>query len=186
MVLVYGTEEWESAYQEILQRRLSEKSEPYVRGTPEWVYAYEKLVQEDAVYKEAAKGWEGTVTLHTLAEPDIGMEEDGYMLMDLWHGDCRSMRIVGPEAGEASDYVLTGSYLIWKRISIGEQDTNKALMQGRLKLKGDLPKLARYTQASTRLTDLSIQLGGRFFDELDPEETEEIKRMNEELKEKLL
>jgi putative sterol carrier protein len=186
MALAYGSGEWEAAYQEILKKRLQEKNEPYIQGTPEWLHAYEKLVQADTEYREYAQGWEGTVAIHSLADPETGIEEDAYMLMDLWHGECRSMRIVPPEVGEGADFVLTGSYWTWKRINRGEMDTNKAVMQGKLKLNGDLPKMVRYGQASTRLTELSIQVGGRYLDELSLEEKEDLKKLGEELKAKLL
>lgn len=181
MAAAYGTDEWEDAYQKILQRRLREAKKPYVQGTPEWIDAYEKMVQGDAEYREAAAGWEGTVALHTVADPSIGMERDSYILMDLWHGECRSIRPVPPEVGEAADYVITGSYWTWKQSGQGELDTNKAVMQGKLRLRGDLGTIVRYNKASSRLTELSGQLGGRFLDELDPEEAEEIRMLTEEM-----
>jgi putative sterol carrier protein len=183
---VYGSAEWEGIYQEILQRRLKEEKEPYVQGSPEWVDAYEKLVQGDAEYTEAAAGWEGTVVLHTLADPSIGIEQDSYILMDLWHGECRSIRPVPPEVGEAADFVITGSYWTWKQSGKGELDTNKAVMQGKLKLKGDLGTIVRYNKASSRLTELSAQLGGRYLDELEPEEAEQMKRLTEEMTTRLI
>ncbi len=186
MAPVYGTDEWEAAYQEILQRRLREQAPPYIQGTPEWIDAYEKSIQGDATYKEVAAGWEGTVVIHSLAEPGLGIEYDSYILMDLWHGDCRSIRPAPPEVGEAADYVLTASYWTWKATNTGELDTNKAVMQGKLKLKGDLGKIVRYNQAASRLTELSAQVGGRFFDELSLEEQEEMRLLSEEMIERLM
>jgi len=186
MALTYGTEEWEAAYQEILQRRLREQSPPYIQGSPEWIDTYEKLVQGDATYKEAAAGWEGTVVLHSLADRDLGIEDDSYILMDLWHGDCRSIRPVTPEVGEAADYVLTASYWTWKGSNTGELDTNKAVMQGKIKLKGDLGNIVRYNQAASRLTELSAQVGGRWFDELSQEEQEEMRLLTEEMIDRLM
>jgi putative sterol carrier protein len=186
MAIAYGSDEWEAAYQEILQRRLKESSPPFIQGTPEWIDAYEKLVQGDDAYREAAAGWEGTVVLHNIADPSIGIEQDSYILMDLWHGECRSIRPVPPEVGEAADYVLSASYWTWKATSSGELDTNKAVMQGKIKLKGDLSKIVRYNQASSRLSELSAQLGGRWFDELKPEEQEEVRLLGEEMAERFM
>ena len=186
MTLEFGSSEWEEAYQEILQRRLEGTQPPYIQGSPEWVDAYEKLVQGDAAYSEAAAGWEGTVVLHTLADPSIGIERDAYILMDLWHGECRGIRPVPPEVGEAADFVLSGSYWTWKATGTGELDSNKAVMQGKMKLKGDLAKIVRYNQAATRLSELSAQLGGRWFDELSPEEQEEMRLLTEELVARLM
>lgn len=59
MAPVYGSDEWEEAYQEILRRRLQVATRPYVIGTPEWVDDYEKAVQQDEKYREVAAKWEG-------------------------------------------------------------------------------------------------------------------------------
>lgn len=186
MALEYGTDAWEAAYQEILQRRLQKASKPYMTGTPEWVDAYEKEVREDETYKEDAAQWEGTVVLHTIAEPDNGMKRDLYILMDLWHGDCRKMRIVPPEAGEAADYVISATATTWKRLSGNGLDTNKAMMQGKLKLKGDLATLVRYRNAAMRLGALSAKLKSRSIDNLSQEEADELLKLEEEFTEKLL
>jgi putative sterol carrier protein len=186
MALVYGSDEWEEAYQEILRKRKGIATQPYVIGTPEWVDAYEKAIQEDEIYKEFAADWEGTVVLHTMAEPDAGVERDIYILMDLWHGDCRSMRIVPPEVGEAADYVIAGSPTTWKRMGAGELDANKAVMQGKLRLKGDLGTMVRYSKASARLGKVSAKLRGCSPDKLDPEEASRLRVLEDEFIERLL
>ena len=186
MALEYGTDAWEAAYQEILSKRLQKASKPYMTGTPEWVDTYEKEVQKDETYKEIAAQWEGTVTLHTIADPSNGMKRDLYILMDLWHGDCRSMRIVPPEVGEAADYVISGTATTFKRLSSNGLDTNKAIMQGKIKLKGDLGTLVRYRNAAERLGKLSASLKGRNVDDLEREEAKELGRLDEEFAEKLL
>ncbi len=186
MALFYGSAAWEEAYQDILCRRKQIATTPFVIGTPEWVEAYEKAVQEDQVYKELAANWEGTVVLHTLAEPDVGVMRDIYIFLDLWHGDCRSIRLVPPEIGEAADYVIAGAPTVWKKMGAGQLDTNKAVMQGKLKLKGDLGNLVRYSKAATRLGEISAKLKGRSPDKLDPEEAEKLGRLEDEFTEKLL
>ena len=184
MALSYGTDEWVNAYLEMVKERQESVSKPYIMGTPEWVAQYEKLIQEDAEYKEAAKDWEGTVVIHILPKPDIGLETDIYMFMDLWHGDCRFVRLVPPEVGEAADYVITGEYERWRAVMAKELDTIKGMMQGKLKLKGDLPTIVRAVKASARLVDLSASTEPRFPDELPPEEVDKLRALLKELKEK--
>ncbi|WP_287153069.1 SCP2 sterol-binding domain-containing protein [Candidatus Solincola tengchongensis] len=184
MALTYGTEEWEKAYLELVKERQATQSKPYIMGTPEWVAQYEELVQNDAEYKEAAKDWEGSVVIKILAKPEIGLDDDLYMFMDLWHGDCRFIRIVPPEVGESGDYVITGEYERWKSVMAKELDTVKAMMQGKLKLKGDLPSIVRAVKAASRLVDLSASTNPRFPDELSPEEIEDLRKLLREAKEK--
>jgi len=186
MAPVYGSDEWEEAYQEILRRRLQVATRPYVIGTPEWVDDYEKAVQQDEKYREVAAKWEGSVVLHTIAEPDMGVKRDIYILMDLWHGECRGMRVVPPGVGEAADYVISGSPTTWLRLGKGEIDTNKAVMQGKIRLKGNLSNLVRYGQASACLGKVSATLRGRSYDALEPREAEDLKALEEEFVARLI
>ncbi len=182
MAYTYGTEEWEKAYREMVKERLSKVKKPYVWGSPEWVASWEKNIQEDDNYKEVAKNWEGTVVIHTLANPDIGLDDDTFTLMDLWHGDCRSVRLVPREAGENGDYVLSGEFERWQAILEKELDVTKAMMQGKIKLKGSLPTIVRYVKASIRLTDLAAQIETVFPTELSEEEREAYNKDFKELR----
>jgi putative sterol carrier protein len=154
MALTYGTDEWIQEYNKLVEERLK-NGPPYVFGTPEWVATYEKLVQNDEAYKEAAKTWEGSVVLRVLPKPDIGLDRDLYIFMDLWHGDARYFRIVPPEVGESGDFVITGEYERWKQVMAKQLEPTKGMMQGKLKLKGDLPTIVRAVKAAVRLVELS-------------------------------
>jgi putative sterol carrier protein len=186
MALQYGSREWEDAYQEILEKRLQKASEPYVTGSPEWVNAYEKAICEDELYRKLAAKWEGTVVLHTIAEPELDVNRDIYIFMDLWHGDCRRMRLVPPAIGETADFVISGSPTTWLRLGKGRLDTNKAVIQGKISLKGDLATLVRYSQAAKRLGQVSAKLKGRSYRMLDPQEAEELQALEKEFVEKLI
>ena len=169
----YGTQEWEDAYRDLVEKRLEEASEPYISGSPEWLAVFEKLVKEDVQYKEDAKDWEGSVVLVTLANPEEGLEEDVYLLMDLWHGDCRSIRFVPREVGEKGDFIISADGRRWRQIREGELDATKALMQGKMKMRGDLPKVVRSAKATTRLTELSSSIDVIYPEDMDEAAAEE-------------
>jgi putative sterol carrier protein len=175
MAYTYGTEEWENAYREEVGRRLASESRPFIVATPEWTAEFEGLVQEDADYREYAKEWEGSVALQINAEPEAGLDDDIFILMDLWHGDCRSIRIVPREAAERADYQITGDYAKWKAVLQKELDVVKAIMQGKLKLRGDLPTIVRNVKAATRLVELAGMVEGRFPDEMPEPEREKFR-----------
>lgn len=166
MALAYGTDEWLQAYNDLVQERMP-LGPPYIMGTPEWVATYENLVQNDAAYKEAAKTWEGSVVLHILPKPEIGLDKELYIFMDLWHGDARFIKAVPPDVGESGDFVITGEYDRWKQVMMKELDTVKGMMQGKLKLKGDLPTIVRAVKAAVRLVDISNIIDTTFPDDLD-------------------
>ncbi len=99
------------------------------------------------------------------ADPRAGIESDLYLYMDLWHGDCRDMRVVSPEEGEEAKFVIRGAYDRWKQVAKGELDPIKGMMQGKLKLKGDLPYIVRYVQAAKELVTCTSKIPARFPDE---------------------
>jgi len=184
MAYTYGTDEWEEAYKEEVAKRVESEPQPYIYFTPEWVALFEKAIQEDAEYKEVAKDWEGTVVLHVQAKPEYGLDQDLYVLLDLWHGECRSARIVPSSAGQAGDFVITGSMDRWIQVGRKELDPVKGMMQGKLKLKGDLPTIVRNVRAASRLVDISSDIGGKYPDELNAEEIEKLRGIVSELSEK--
>jgi putative sterol carrier protein len=131
----------------------------------EWVKRFKEEVQKSPSYKEAAKTWEGDLTLVLQADPQVGIEADLHLYMDLWHGDCRDMRLVSKEEGEKAQFVITGSYDRWKQVAKGELEPVKGMMQGKLKLKGDLPYIVRYVQAGKELISCTSKIPARFPDE---------------------
>jgi putative sterol carrier protein len=142
----------------------------------EWNAEYVKLINSSTEYREAAHDWEGTVVYGIQAEPDKHLAEDVFALYDLWHGECREGRQVTAEEAAQADFVITAPYTIWKQISVKELDPIKALMQGKLKMKGDLAKAMRYTKATTILNDLATQVPDtEYLDELPRERLQELK-----------
>jgi putative sterol carrier protein len=185
MALQYGTDEYDREYQAELDKRL-QAPPPYIYLTPEWVSLYEKAVQGDAPYRESAQGWEGKVCLHVEAEPKYGLDIALYIVLDLWHGDCRSAKIVPTDVGEASEFVITGTADRWLQVIRKELDTIKGMMQGKLKLKGDLPTIVRYVKAAARLVEIATEVGGKFPDELPPEGVEGLRNLVNDLSAKFL
>lgn len=175
MAYVYGTGEWELAFEGLVRDLMAVERPPYIMGTPAWIGAYLRLIQEDQVYRGLAKGWEGSVVIHILPEPSVGLEDDMYLMMDLWNGECRSLRLVPRSVGEGGDYVLTADYHRWKQVLTGELDATKGMIQGKIKLRGNLPTIVRYAKAATRLTELAGMVETVFLDEMSPEEVEAFK-----------
>lgn len=175
MSYTYGTLEWQDSFTKLTIDMVDSERAPYIMGTPSWIAAYERLIQNDATYKGLAKAREGSVVIHVLADPEVGLDTDMYLLMDLWHGDCRSVRLVPTEAGESGDFLLTGSYDRWKQVMTGDLDAVKGMMQGKIKLRGDLPTIVRYSKAATRLVEIVTGVDTVFLDDMTPEEIEAFK-----------
>jgi putative sterol carrier protein len=173
MPYIYGTPEWEAAYVKITKERMA-KPKPFVIFSPEWIGEWERYLQKDSKYKEAAfDWWESSVVLHLQKNPDLGVEQDMYLFMDLWHKDVRTLRYVPAEAGKKGSFVITGSLERWLQVGRKQLDPVKGMMQGKLKLKGDLPTIVRAIKVALRLVETVGEMGGKFPDELNATEMEE-------------
>lgn len=131
----------------------------------EWLDEYVARINDSPAYKEAAASWEGDVAYVIEAEPDKGVPEDVWAWLDLWHGECREAKIVSSEEGEKSRFVIRAPYTRWKEVIRKELDPVKGMMQGKLKLKGDLPTIVRYVKAANELVNLSQTVPTEFPDE---------------------
>lgn len=132
----------------------------------EWTKEYIEAINSSPSYKEAAATWEGDVTFCFQAEPDKGVSEDLYAWFDLWHGDCREWKYgVTEQEGTGAKFVIKAPYSRWKEIIRKELDPIKGMMQGKLKLQGDLPTIVRYVKASNELVNIAATIPTEFIDE---------------------
>jgi putative sterol carrier protein len=134
----------------------------------EWFAAFVARINASEEYRDAAATWEGDVALVFEAEPDKGVPADVWGWLDLWHGECRTGRFVSAEEGGTARFVVRAPYSRWKDIIRGRLDPVKAIMQGKLKLRGDLPAILRHVRAANELVHLSSEVDTEFPDEIEP------------------
>ena len=132
----------------------------------EWLHDYVDQINGSADYREAAATWEGDIAYVFEAEPDKGVNDEVWAWLDLWHGDCRGSKYnLPPEEGEKSRFIIRAPYSRWKEVIRKELDPVKGMMQGKLKLKGDLPTIVRYVKAANELVNLAQTVPTEFIDE---------------------
>lgn len=132
----------------------------------EWLDQYVELINASKEYEEAAASWEGDLSYVFEREPDKGVPEDVWVWVDLWHGKCREARYGVPaEEGEKARFTIRAPYSRWKEVIRRELDPVKGMMQGKLKLKGDLPTIVRYVKAANELVNLASTVDTTFIDE---------------------
>jgi len=131
----------------------------------EWVKDYWEAIRQSD-YSETGKTWnKGAVSLVCKAEPSVGLEEDVGIWLDLHEGQCRDARVVSADEARTAPYVVTGEYARWKQVIQGKLDPIKGMMQGKLRLKGDLPTIVRYVKASKTLVASAAKVDTTFLDD---------------------
>jgi putative sterol carrier protein len=133
--------------------------------SPEFAEAFKAEINKSDVYRQAGKGWKWTVGLVVEAEPDKNVPEPKGIFMDLFDGQAREIRMVGADEAKKCDFVISAPYSRWKQVMRKELDPTKGMMQGKLKLKGDLPTIVRYTRASQEMTECTTRIDVEFPDE---------------------
>jgi putative sterol carrier protein len=85
--------------------------------------------------------------------------------MDLFEGDARDIHVGTAADAQQCNFVITAPYSRWKEVATKKLDATKGMLQGRLKLKGDLPTIVRYTKASQELTEATTRVPVEWPDE---------------------
>ena len=130
-----------------------------------WFEAFQVQINASDHYRESAADWEGDIAFRIVAEPDRNVPQDLWGYLDLWHGGCRAARAIGAGEGDAAAYTLSAPYSRWKDVVQGELDPIKAIMQGKLRVRGDLPTIVRYVKAANELVRLTGLVDTDFPDE---------------------
>ncbi|MGB9734843.1 MAG: SCP2 sterol-binding domain-containing protein [bacterium] len=147
----------------------------------EWIAAFKEKINSNPNYKESGANWEhGTISLIMQFDQDVlekikkdpvlskQMKEGETAVgvwLDLYHGVCREAKRVTAEEAEKAKFVIIGDYARWKSVMKKELDPVKGMMQGKLKLKGDLPTIVRFVKAAQDLVDSATMVDTKFVDE---------------------
>lgn len=131
----------------------------------EWVSQYKDAINGNPEYRTGAADWTyGVVALICKALPPQ-LPDDVGIWLDLDRGECREAKLVTLEESAKAPFCITGEYARWKQVIRKELDPIKGMMQGKLKLKGDLPTIVRAVKASQELVNSATMVPALFLDE---------------------
>jgi hypothetical protein len=75
----------------------------------EWMEEYKRQINSSEGYKKAGATWTaGVVALVISAKPEIGINEDFGMWLDLHQGVCREAKKVGLEEAQKAPFCIIG------------------------------------------------------------------------------
>lgn len=131
-----------------------------------WVEAFGKAINESPEYKEGGKPWTyGVTAMVVKAQPDIGLAEDFGIWLDLHEGVCRLAKPCTTAEAETAPFCIFGEYARWKQVIHKELEPVKGMMQGKLKLKGNLQIIVRNVKAAQALVICATRVPTKFLDE---------------------
>lgn len=119
----------------------------------EWTAAFKDAINANEAYAKAGKTWtHGKVAYVLEPRPDLGIETETAILLDLHAGECRDATMVDEQTAQSAEFVIYAVYERWKEVLSGQVDPTKAMMQNKLQLKkGHLPTIVKHVLASKEL-----------------------------------
>jgi len=126
-----------------------------------WVQAFVNAINNNANYADAAKTWEGDFLF--IVEPEGNLKETIQFWVDLWHGKAREGKEIPVGQTKTAAYTVNGKYNNWILVLSKKLDPIQALMQGKLKLKGDMGKVMRAVKAAQELVVSTTMVDTQFY-----------------------
>jgi hypothetical protein len=121
--------------------------------TQEWLEAQMKSCQEDKVFQEEADGNNRSYSVHVLADPENGVDEE------YWWGfsvPLMDKSFTGKENAWDTDYFMEGTYADWHAINEGKKGLVASLLDQSISLyRGSTSYLAMFVPAVERFFELS-------------------------------
>ena len=127
----------------------------------EWCNTWADRIRASKDFAVFNKGWEGDLSGIIFKDPDRNIPEEQYLYLHFHDGEVKEISMIDKAKAEKCKFIMSGDYIRWKQVAKGELDAVKAMMQGKLKLKGNLPYVVKYVkgvQESIRcLTELDTE-----------------------------
>jgi putative sterol carrier protein len=131
-------------------------------GNEDWVQLYVKALNDNPAYLDAAKTWEGDF-IFTL-EPEGPLDHKITFFLGLFHGKAtggRALKEGDPEP--KAEFKVGGKYLNWVKVFKKQIDPVQALMQGKLKLTGNMAKVMRAVKAAQELVNTLSMIDTQYY-----------------------
>lgn len=112
----------------------------------EWCQAWEEKVRANEAFAAANKGWQGDIGCVMLKDHKANVPQDMFLYLDFEDGKVNGIYMTDEAKAKNAKFVISGDYIRWKQVARGELDAVKAMMQGKLKLKGNLPYVVKYVK----------------------------------------
>lgn len=111
----------------------------------EWFRALEAITNNNPEYEKAGADWEGDLITAIEAEPRK-LDKPFYWYSKPHHGKLLESYQIQNSNEKKAAFVISGQYSTWKAIIKRESDAMQMMLKGKIRVKGDMQKLLRYTK----------------------------------------
>lgn len=119
-------------------------------ASDEWIALLESVAKEHADLLDAIQTMEGPLTI--VIRPERKRLPDGLVVwIDAGLGRVNAIRKLRTEDEQPTKFVLTADYAVWGTIAQGKQGLIRAILFGRIRVKGDKVLLVRQVRTASVL-----------------------------------
>ncbi|PSO03243.1 hypothetical protein B9Q10_00550, partial [Candidatus Marsarchaeota G2 archaeon ECH_B_SAG-E12] len=79
--------------------------------------------------------------------------------LDLLNSKCVECKLVSEKEAAKIPYKLTASYNVWLKVLKQELEPYQALVTGKINLRGDLPRITRFSDAALMIVRAMAKVG---------------------------
>ncbi len=139
---------------------------PALYPSDEWIKALQGICNADPEFRELGAHFTGNFIFQIEAEPGV-LEKPVCLFCRPDGGELKeAMEIASPEERPDADYIITGSYPVWKNVVQGRQEPLRALMTRKLKLiKGKQLKLLKEVKLALKIINACTLVDAEYPDE---------------------
>ena len=110
-------------------------------GSKKWIKALQEEINNSEAYAKTAAKWEGDFCFEV--ELDDDNPKEIYLYLDLWHGECRSAKVLKSQSTIEPAFIMKAPITTWRGVFEKELNPIKALVANKLALKGNKLKIIR-------------------------------------------
>ena len=81
------------------------------------------------------------------------MKDKVIAYMDLWHGECRSAKIVTDENEKSPEFRIRAPLSKWRRVLEKQINPIQGMLTGQLKVKGNMMKIVKTPRSAIELVN---------------------------------
>jgi len=129
----------------------------------EWAEALKEVINSDPEIREAGKDLEADAVL--VIEPGGGLKERFIVYVKGSGGVIEEVRQLQSPDEVPAKFVTSAEYPVWKSIIKGELDGVKALLMGKIKLKGDMKEVIKRAKDQQLMMKALSKVKTEFVDE---------------------
>lgn len=131
--------------------------EKAVFASREWAEELFRLAKEDPDMKEATGDFEGPLVLHIKPKEDR-MPRGASFWVDGGGGEIRSIEKLAFPGEKDARYTLSASYDVWKSVVSGKLNILKAIVLGKISVKGNKASLLKHVKIARRIGVLFTEI----------------------------